>query len=419
VRVEDLSGRVVGAIDLREREGRQRVTRELLLRPILRPQDGELYRLARRHAEAVRDWFAREVGWHLAVDAEVVRLDKRNVPAGPVSQAVAASQPARVKRGDQPFSRRRYVLLCLALAVLEKPERQVALGYVSDQIVLLARTPSLASVEFTMNRRDERSDLVAAIRVLVGWGVLQQVTGDESRFINDRETGDALYDVERRVLSRVLAVSLSPSQVARELGSEEPPSIEVLEEALHRRPAAVTDDEVNRRLRHRLAARLLEDPVVYYADLPDAERDYLTRRRVPMTAALAEATGLVPELRAEGVALVDPDDQLTDLRMPETGTTGHAALLVAERLAATGPARSSALRRFIKAKAQENAAYWRKGTREPGADAALVAHAVERLRALALVRVEAGEGADDVVHPLPALARFAVGRAKAPRKVPS
>ena len=127
----------------------------------------------------------------------------------------------------------------------------------------------------------------------------------------------------------------------------------------------------------------------------------------------------MPELRAEGVALVDPDDQLTDLRMPETGTTGHAALLVAERLAATGPARSSALRLFIKAKAQENAAYWRKGTREPGADAALVAHAVERLRALALVRVEAGEGADDVVHPLPALARFAVGRAKAPRKVPS
>jgi len=276
--VEDLSGRVVGAIDLREREGRQRVTRELLLRPILRPQDGELYRLARRHAEAVRDWFAREVGWHLAVDAEVVRLDKRNVPAGPVSQAVAASQPARVKRGDQPFSRRRYVLLCLALAVLEKPERQVALGYVSDQIVLLARTPSLASVEFTMNRRDERSDLVAAIRVLVGWGVLQQVTGDESRFINDRETGDALYDVERRVLSRVLAVSLSPSQVARELGSEEPPSIEVLEEALHRRPAAVTDDEVNRRLRHRLAARLLEDPVVYYADLPDAESGSRARR---------------------------------------------------------------------------------------------------------------------------------------------
>ena len=417
--IEDISGQVVGAIDLREREGRQRVTRELLLRPILRPDDGEIYRLARRHAEAIRDWFAREVGWHLAVDAEVVRLDKRNTPAGPISQAVAASQPARARRADPPFSRRRYVLLCLALAVLEKAERQVALGYLADQIVLLARTPSLAPVQFTMDRRDERSDLVAAIRVLVGWGVLTQVTGDESRFINDRGTGDALYDVERRVLARMLTVSLSPAQVARELAPDAPPRIEELEEALHRRPPAVTDDEVNRRLRHRLAARLLDDPVVYYADLTDAEREYLTRRRVPMTAALAEATGLVPELRAEGVALVDPADQLTDLRMPEAGTTGHAALLIAERLAASGPTSRTALRRFIRARAKENVAYWRKGALEPGADAALVDQSIDRLRGLSLVHVVVGDDGDDVVHPLPALARFAVGRPRPPRKASS
>ena len=114
---------------------------------------------------------------------------------------------------------------------------------------------------------------------------------------------------------------------------------------------------------------------------------------------------------------MDPGDQVTDLRMPEAGTTGHAALLIAERLATSGATSLTALRRFIRAQAKENVAYWRKGALEPGADAALVDQSVERLRGLALVRVEAG--ADDVVHPLPALARFAVGRAKPPRKASS
>ncbi|CRK54966.1 FIG087842: Hypothetical protein [Alloactinosynnema sp. L-07] len=38
-------------------------------------------------------------------------------------------------------------------------------------------------------------------------------------------------------------------------------------------------------------------------------------------------------MRAEGVAMVDADDELTDVRMPEQRTDGHVTLLVAERLA--------------------------------------------------------------------------------------
>jgi len=42
--------------------------------------------------------------------------------------------------------------------------------------------------------------------------------------------------------------------------------------------------------------------------------------------------GLVLEARAEGVAMIDPAGVLADRRFPSTGTLGHAALLVIERL---------------------------------------------------------------------------------------
>jgi len=51
----------------------------------------------------------------------------------------------------------------------------------------------------------------------------------------------------------------------------------------------------------------------------------------------------------------------------------------------------------------EHRSYWRRDTREPGAEVALVAAALERLAALRLIRRER-----DGVRPLPALARYAL-----------
>ena len=42
------------------------------------------------------------------------------------------------------------------------------------------------------------------------------------------------------------------------------------------------------------------------------------------------ANRLVAEIRAEGIAMVDPATSSTDVRMPEVGTDGHIALLVTE-----------------------------------------------------------------------------------------
>lgn len=400
----DLAPGISGALEVREVEGRTRALRALLVHPVLRAQsDGELFRLARRHADALREWFDRETGWRLVVESQTVRLLTSYLPHGATAIAVAERHPARGRKGDPPFTRRRYVLLCLALAVLERSDPQISLGRLADDVVLVARQPGLEDVAFTLSGREERSDLVAAIRLLLGQGVLVRVAGDEESYVS--ADGDALYDIDRRVLATMLSTGHGPGLVAARLGAA--PAIDRIEAALHEPPPSYTDEESTRRVRHAVSRRLLCDPVVYYDELPDDERSYLVGQRVQLTRRLAEATGLVAELRAEGVALVDPDDQLTDVRMPEQGTDGHATLLLAEQLATAGPADVATLRRRVRQLAKDHAAYWRKTAQEPGAENAIVAETLDRLVGLGLVRIT-GDGSDAQVHPLPALRRFAV-----------
>lgn len=169
-----------------------------------------------------------------------------------------------------------------------------------------------------------------------------------------------------------------------------------------------TDDLRNRALRHRLTRRLLDDPVVYYDELSEDERGYLVGQRHAITRRIEEATGLVAEMRAEGIAMVDPNDELTDVRMPEQRTDGHLTLLVAEYLAAQvdTPVPVDRLRAHVRAMATEHQNYWRRGVTEPGADAELLAIALDRLRALRLVTDIPGERPSVLARP--AIARYAV-----------
>jgi uncharacterized protein (TIGR02678 family) len=354
--------------------------------------DSELVVLVRRHASELRAWFDRNTGWRLVVDSEVARLVK--VAAGTGD----ATHPARDPRNRSEFSRRRYVLTCLALAVLERADSQVTLGRLAEQIVLAAADPDLAAagITFALDRRDERSDLVAVVRLLLDLGVLSRVAGDEDAFV--RDDGDALYDVERRVLAALLASPRGPSTIAAAAHEDR---LAALTEEL----PATTDDLRNQQIRHRLTRILLDEPVLYHADLDDAELAYLASQRHAITSRITELTGLVPEVRAEGIAMVDPLDDLTDVRMPETGTEGHATLLLAEHLAAAdGPVPMSALHAHVRAQATAHATYWRKDATAPGAEIELTEQALRRLEALRLVR-----RVGDEIHALPALARYAVG----------
>lgn len=375
----------------------RKAARALLKHPLLLAggRGADEFRLVRRHAAELREWFDRNTGWALQVDAGSARL--RKVPG----VLTDPTHPAReMSRAAAPFTRRRYVLFCLALAALERGEAQVALGRLADQVVLDAADSQLAAagIEFTLDRRDERLDLAAVVRLLLGLGVLRRVAGDEDAYVSG--AGDVLYDVERRVLAGLLAARRGPSTV--DAPSPDDRIAELVAET------ALDSDELRfRALRHVLTRRLLDDPVLYYDELDDAELAYLTRQRGFLTARITELTGLVPEVRAEGIAMVDPDDDLTDLRMPEQGTYGHITLLLAEYLAAVGgPVGADELAGRVRELAAEHGGFWAKSAREPGMEAELVDQAVARLTALRLA-----ERTDHGVVPLPALARYAVGPA--------
>jgi len=101
--------------------------------------------------------------------------------------------------------------------------------------------------------------------------------------------------------------------------------------------------------------------------------------------------------------MVDPEDELTDVRMPEQRTDGHLTLLVAEYLAGRDQAEMGELHGFVRRAAAEHATYWRKGVTEPGAETELLAIALEKLAALRLAEVDGS-----VVRSRPAIARFAL-----------
>ncbi len=394
------------ALEDQQDDERRRAARALMRHPLLTPTtpDPAAFVLARRHAGWLAEWFAREVGWSLISDASVVRLKKTT------GDWADDTRPAVLGTGSRTeFSRRRYVLLCLALAVLERAESQVTLGRMVDQVVALAADPALAAAEivFTLADRDERADLAAVARLLLEVGVLTRVAGDEQSFVN--ATGDVLYDVDRDVLSGLLVVRRGPSMVTSDDARSSPARIE----AISAEPAPDTDEARNRRFRHRLSRRLLDDPVVYYADLEDAEREYLAGQRGVLLRRLSAGTGLVAEVRAEGIALVDPTGESTDLGMPEEGTDGHVTLLVAERLARhlrEHPGQGlplDALHRHVRRLAAEHRTFWRRSAQDAGAEVELTATALHRLHRLGLIsRPPAPDAPDPVALPLPALARF-------------
>jgi len=378
---------------------RRRALRALLSQPLLAADgpDPALFGLVRRHAPWLREWLARYPAWSLQVDSELARL--RKVPA----DLRDGTRGARARRSDPPFSRRRYALLCLALAALERAERQIALGRLAEGIMaLVVGDPALAAagVAFDLSGRDQRRDLVAVVRLLLGHRVLVRVTGDEEAYLAER--GDVLYTINRPALAAMLSVRRGPSTVDAADHGERLTAITT-------EPLPETDDGRNRRRRTELVRRLLDDPVVYYADLDDDTVDYLHRQRGRLLAEITDATGLVGEIRREGIAMVDERGDLTDVGLPEEGTDGHLTLLLAEHLAdharraPHATAGRAALHRHVAGLIKTHKTHWRRDVTQPGADETLTEQTIDRLEALGLVRRTA-----DGVVPLPAIARYAL-----------
>jgi uncharacterized protein (TIGR02678 family) len=402
VKASERDSRSIGEQQQRhQRDEFRTAVRALLMTPLMTPAP-EDFAAVRRQADALRDWFSRETGWVLHIEREGARLYKR-----PANLADAT-------RGLPGYERRRYVLLCLACAVLERAEPQITLRVLGERLLLLASEPALDAHDFsfTLAAQHERRELVAVCRTLLDAGVLLRVAGDEDAFVqtgsNHSVQGDALYDVQRRTLAGMLAAARGPSTWTAE---EAPVSFDARLMSLVDEHVADSDEGRRTALRHQLARRLLDDPVVYTADLDTDARAYFINQRGTLATRLCEATGLTTEQRAEGLALIDEGGTLTDIAMPAEGTEAHVTLLVAEYLAsglrqlATARARPEQdIAEFLRRSSEHYGRYWRKSAREPGAEKELAAIALDRLEKLQLITRHTG-----TVQALPALARFALG----------
>ena len=387
------------------REERQRAVRLLLRHPFVTDEkpDPMAFSLVRRHEAELRRWFREQLGYRLVVDHEQARLFKRR-PPGNLSRPVAT-------RTDKSFDRRRYSLLCLILAALERLEVQTILSALAEEVKDLAAAADAplgdgrrGVAPFEPESFSERQCFVDAVRYLVDLGVLKEADGDDTAFV--RGQGDVLYDVDARRLARMLA-------------SPVPPSLAAGPESLNDEVYPPTEEGRNLRIRHRLMRRLVEDPVLYFDDLGEDERAYVTWQRAYLIRQVEEWTGLAVEVRREGMAAIDVEGRLSDVTFPSTSNVAHAALLFADELAGRlrdsesseevsrqdAPPRTVPRGELVETAWQVfRRHHWAKVYREDPAGAErLLDDALAYLSSLGLVR-ERPEG----VEPLAAIARYRV-----------
>jgi uncharacterized protein (TIGR02678 family) len=385
---------------------KRRALRTLLQHPII-TADGpfsEEFGLVRRHSDALRDWLATNTGWVLYVTSELARL--RKTPGDLADSTFSAIE----ERSSVPFSRRRYVLFCLALATLQRSDRQTTLTALADSIVescLADPRFSANGIVFDLGDQNQRRDLVAVVRFIIAHQVLRRVHGDEEGYLRD-EHNNVLYSINTPVLSAMICVQRGPSTVTAVSLAER---IESITSEL----APDTKDGINRQIRWKLTRRLLEKAVLYYDDLSEAERAYLESQRWHILNNIEEATGLKQEVRREGIAMLDETGDLNDGQLSEEGTEGHLTFLLAEFLASQARENRQGLVGILAIQAHtaslilEHRRHWKREASDPGAECLLSEMALCRLGAMNLIR-----RLPDGVLPLPAIARFAVAQTASP-----
>jgi uncharacterized protein (TIGR02678 family) len=378
---------------------RREAARALLRHPLLLASgpDQDAFVLARRHAGALAPMFRDLLGWPLVVDhrGRYVRLQKR------LGAHADASRPAMAPGRTSAFTIRRYVLFCVACAELDSiSETQTILSRLADGVTKRTQVDPQTEA-FDSTTFAERRALVDVLSLLESLGVLRLREGDALAFLDGAEEADPFYDIEREILAALVATPLAPTLVEdrAELSAES---------------YAPTERGRIERDRHGFFRRIIEDPVVYAAELTEGELAYAVPQRRYIAGELRTWFGLSLERRREGWAAIDPEGELAEgTRFPGEGIRSHAALLLADALAerlrgapnpADPPAVSMAeIRGLCEGFIAEHRAHWPKIYLEAAApEARLAADAVWVLIAYRLV-----ERQGERVRPLPAIVRFA------------
>lgn len=317
------------ALDLRA-AARRLVTHPLLLAD----DDPDTFRLVRRHEQTLDRWFTQRFGYRLQVTVDTARLYKSTVVADRRPLRTTTSQP-------RPFSMREYTMLALALAAVAAGPNVISLR---DLVHEVRSAATDAGVTVTEEPADRRA-LVTALRWLIAHGIAAEM---HDRV--DRYAGDGEADAVLRIRPDRVALLALPSLARAETPEE-----------LQHRAERVTAT------RQWMRAALLEEPVLYRTDLSEDEWGELRRRLGEESAIFEEMFGLYVEARAEGIAVIDPGDGLTDSRFPTGGTVGHVALLLLDRLIGGGNTTISRddLVEEVRVLAAERRPYWSQLADDP------------------------------------------------------
>jgi uncharacterized protein (TIGR02678 family) len=276
-----------------------RCARVLLRRPLLRVggADGDLLPLVYRHRAALADLFTQTLGYRLVVQRQFARLYK----------AIPGTGLPRAEAGLTPVG---YAYLALAIAALTGAGRQVLLSRLVADVRAAAGEAGVEAADDVANRRA----LGAALRHLLGLGVITETEGSVTGLLGET-LSEALITIDTDLLGQLLVGPLTEAESVDDLL------------ALAARPGP-------RGVEHAVRRRLVEDPVTLYGDLPPEQADWLRRRARRESALLERCFGLVTEARAEGIAVTDPEDYLTDLVFPGASTVARIALLALPELLA-------------------------------------------------------------------------------------
>jgi uncharacterized protein (TIGR02678 family) len=385
---------VSSALEQRAEEERRSATRALLAQPFVGAGD-DRFALVRRHERELTRFFSHVLGYRLLVTPGFARLFKRPTPDG-------RSRPWRVPPGSASgraravdewpeLDRRRAVLLLLTLAALEREGQQTVVGELARRVAEAgARCDPPLRVDFEV--RAERLAFADALDLLCAWGVVEVVDGSRRSF-SRAEAGEdeALLTIERR---RLAAVLRDPFGALAASGLDD-----LLDDRDDYPP---TDDGQTARTRHRVARRLVEDPVTYLDELPEGERAYLANPSRWLRETVERWTGLNVERRAEGVAAIEDSRELTDVPFPASTTVKQVALLLCERLAGRAGALPAAhVRDEVRALLARHGAHWGRSPADSREVAQLTADVLAVLAAHRLVDLEPG-----AVRPRPACGRF-------------
>jgi uncharacterized protein (TIGR02678 family) len=333
-------------------EERRIALRALLTEPFVGAEE-PVFKVIRRHDAELTRRCTELLGYRLHVTPSFARLVKtpteRSVRRGTRVPPSGPSAHDRSKDEWPRLSDRGVVLLFLTLAALERGGQQTVIGELAKDVADTgARADPPLRVDF--DNRSERTAFGDGLELLCHWGVLRLAHGRRGTFANriqEDDDSEALFTVDRRRLALVLKDPFAA--LAAHSGED-----------LCREPEAATQEARTRQIRHRVARRLVEDPVLYLDECTEEERAYFVAQRANLERRVEDWIGLTVERRAEGTAALEAGRELTDLPFPAGSTVKQLALLLCDWLAGEREASWPELRRAVRALLAQHERHWNR-----------------------------------------------------------